>query len=129
MNIKEASRCTGLPAKTIRYYEDIGLVKPDRDDNGYRSFSDPVLHKLAFVGRGRALGFSINECRSLLELYEDQSRASAEVKTIAAAHLAEVDKRIAEMTEMRDTLAELVDCCKGDERPDCPILYSLAGQD
>ncbi len=127
MNIKEASQRTGLPSKTIRYYEDIGLVAPQRDTNGYRRFSDKDMHRLGFVGRARALGFSIEECRNLLALYADQTRASAEVKEIAHQHLIEIDRRIAEMTEMRNTLGQLVRCCAGDDRPDCPILESLAG--
>ena len=82
MNIGQVAERTNLPAKTIRYYEDIGLVKPMRTDNGYRAFRDTDLHKLTFLGRARALGFSIEDCRALLALYEDQSRASADVKTL-----------------------------------------------
>lgn len=126
MNIKEVADRSGLPAKTIRYYEEIGLVKPPRDTNGYRAFRESDLHKLAFLGRARMLGFPIGDCRTLLHLYEDRERTSAEVKTIARHHLAEIDERLRQLHEMRATLAELVACCAGDERPDCPILASLA---
>ena len=126
MNVGEAAKLSGLPAKTIRYYEDIGLVRPLRSANGYRTFREQDLHKLAFLGRARALGFSIEDCRNLLQLYEDESRTSAEVKDIARGHLAEIEQKIADLTEMRQTLAHLVDACAGDHRPDCPILDSLA---
>ncbi|WP_425053800.1 Cu(I)-responsive transcriptional regulator [Psychromarinibacter sp. S121] len=126
MNIGDVANLSGLPAKTIRYYEDIGLVKPLRSTNGYRTFRESDAHKLAFLGRARALGFSIEDCRSLLALYSDEDRASAEVKEIAELHLDRIDKKIAELTEMRATLAHLVDACAGDHRPDCPILADLA---
>ena len=88
MNIGEVSRAVGLPAKTIRYYEDIGLVRPLRGVNGYRDFNEQDLHKLAFLGRSRSLGFSIDDCRTLLSLYEDRDRASSDVKAVAAEHFA-----------------------------------------
>ena len=126
MNIKTVSAATGLPAKTIRYYEDVGLVKPAREANGYRVFSPNDVHKLAFLARARSLGFPVESCRSLLALYGDQSRASADVKRIALQHLDEIDRKLAELTAMRETLGELVRCCAGDSRPDCPILSDLA---
>jgi MerR family transcriptional regulator, copper efflux regulator len=126
MNIGDVARRSGLPAKTIRYYEDIGLVRPLRSENGYRSFRDSDLHKLAFLGRARALGFTIEECRNLMALYEDDSRASSDVKRIASGHLASIDEKIGQLQSMRATLAHLVDCCAGDDRPDCPILDDLA---
>lgn len=126
MNIGDVASLSGLPAKTIRYYEDIGLVKPLRSANGYRTFRESDAHKLAFLGRARALGFSIEDCRSLLALYSDEDRASAEVKEIAEQHLDRIDEKIAELTEMRATLAHLVYACAGDHRPDCPILADLA---
>jgi len=129
MNISEVAARSGLPAKTIRYYEEIGLVKPQRSANGYRSFRETDVHKLAFLGRARALGFSIEDCRSLMRLYEDRGRESAEVKQIAEEHLAEIDAKITELTQMRATLAELIDACAGDHRPDCPILSDLASKD
>ena len=127
MNIGDAAEASGLPQKTIRYYEDIGLITPDRNDNGYRSFSEAHLHKLKFLGRARALGFSIGDCRALLALYEDTSRASGEVKDIAERHLAEIDEKIADLRSMRDTLSHLIKTCSGDNRPDCPILNDLGG--
>ena len=127
MNIGDVSNRSGLPAKTIRYYEEIGLVTPLRDANGYRAFRESDLHKLAFLGRSRALGFSIEDCRTLLHLYEDDTRASAEVREIAAQHLARIDQKIADLREMQNTLSHLIDSCAGDSRPDCPILESLAG--
>lgn len=126
MNISQASEATGLPAKTIRYYEDIQLVMPHRQANGYRVFQRSDVHKLAFLARARSLGFPVESCRSLLALYDDQSRASADVREIASAHLAEIDQKLAELTAMRDTLAVLVQSCAGDNRPDCPILQDLA---
>lgn len=121
MNIGEVSQRTGLPPKTIRYYEDIGLVKPLRDANGYRAFRESEMHKLAFLGRARTLGFSIEDCRNLLALWEDKNRASADVRAIAKDHLA----KISGLQEMRDTLSTLVRDCAGDDRPDCPILKTL----
>ena len=126
MNIAEVAKAAGLPAKTIRYYEEIGLIRPLRQANGYRAFRDGDLHKLAFLGRARSLGFSIEECRTLLALYEDRGRASADVKTIARGHLTRITARIAELESMRATLSDLVAACAGDNRPDCPILRDLA---
>ncbi|MBW4706676.1 Cu(I)-responsive transcriptional regulator [Roseobacter sp. YSTF-M11] len=128
MNISDVADRTGLPVKTIRYYEDIGLISPARSANGYRSFSESDLHMLAFLGRARSLGFGIDACRSLLRLYNDKSRASADVKKLAQAHLAEIDQKLAELNQMRDTLSHLVDTCAGNDRPDCPILADLASQ-
>jgi Cu(I)-responsive transcriptional regulator len=126
MNIGDVSDRTGLPAKTIRYYEEIGLVTPNRDANGYRRFAESHVHKLAFLGRARSLGFSIEDCRRLLALWEDRDRASADVKAVAERHLEEIDAKMAELAEMRATLSDLVQRCAGDHRPDCPILRDLA---
>lgn len=126
MNISDAGAATGLPVKTIRYYEEIGLVAPTRQANGYRDFSQAQVHQLAFLARARSLGFSIDSCRSLLALWEDTTRASADVRAIATDHLAEIDRKIAELSAMRDTLADLIGACAGDDRPDCPILRDLA---
>lgn len=126
MNIKDVAERAGLPAKTIRYYEEIGLIRPLRGANGYRAFRDSDLHKLAFLGRARGLGFTIEECRKLLALYEDRDRASADVKALAEAHLAEMDRKIAELRAMQATLRDLVASCAGDARHDCPILTGLA---
>ncbi len=125
MNIGEVAELTGVPPKTIRYYEDIGLVTPARSPNGYRSFAEADAHKLTFLGRARALGFTIEDCRTLLALYEDDSRESAKVKQLAQAHLDEIDAKIAGLQSMRATLSHLVNCCAGDDRPDCPILEDL----
>ena len=128
MNISAAARHTGLPAKTIRYYEEIGLVIPERSDNGYRNYDSLQIHRLAFLQRARSLGFSISECRLLLSLYDDKQRASSDVKEIAEEKIAEIDRKVAELSSMRDTLAHLAATCHGDERPDCPILNDLAGK-
>ncbi len=126
MNIGDVAEKSGLPAKTIRYYEDIGLVRPARDGNGYRAFSEADTHKLVFLARARALGFSIDECRALLALWEDRGRASADVRAIAQDHLSRIEEKIADLQAMRDTLSDLVRSCAGDDRPDCPILTNLA---
>ncbi|NTG47438.1 Cu(I)-responsive transcriptional regulator [Agrobacterium rhizogenes] len=126
MNIGEASGRSGLPAKTIRYYEDIGLIRPDRGGNGYRDYGADDVHKLRFLHRSRSLGFSVDECRQLLALYEDKSRASADVKDIASSKLTEIDRKIRELTELRCTLEHLVHACHGNARPDCPILEELS---
>ena len=110
MNISEASKRTGLPAKTIRYYEDIDLVVPDRHENGYRDFSSDDVGMLHFLKRSRDLGFSIEDCRLLLSLYTDEHRTSAEVKSIAAKHLDEIRTKIAELESMHRTLSHLVHC-------------------
>ena len=125
MNISDAAERSGVPPKTIRYYEEIGLLRPARGPNGYRDFAERDVHVLAFLGRARALGFPIEDCRALLQLWEDGTRPSAEVKAIAAHHLAEMDRKLGELREMRSTLSDLVEACHGDERPDCPILDSL----
>jgi len=126
MNIGEAKAFSGQPVKTIRYYEDIGLITPARAPNGYRDFADDEVHKLIFLAHARSLGFSIEECRELLGLYKDKDRASADVKRIAAAHLAEIERKLTELEAMRKTLSHLVHNCHGDERPECPILDGLA---
>lgn len=126
MNISDAAETTGLPPKTIRYYEDIGLLTPSRSANGYRAFSDQDVHRLAFLARARALGFSVADCRDLLALWSDQGRASAEVKAIAETHLDAITAKIEALDSLRATLSDLVSSCAGDDRPDCPILRDLA---
>lgn len=129
MNIGEVAKRADLPAKTIRYYEEIGLVAPPRDSNGYRAFRESDAHKLIFLSRARALGFTIEDCRTLLALWEDNDRASADVRRIAHDHQERIDAKIADLTRMRETLSDLVRCCAGDDRPDCPILSELAPSD
>lgn len=127
MNIGAAAAQTRLPPKTIRYYEDIGLVTAPRDNNGYRAFGATELHKLAFLGRARALGFTIEDCRVLLALWEDEQRSSDDVKRIAQVHLETIEQKIAALQGMKQTLSDLVMSCAGDKRPECPILDDLAG--
>lgn len=125
MNIGDVASQSGLPAKTIRYYEDIGLIRPKRDGNGYRAFDTTELHKLTFLARSRSLGFTIEDCKALLALYEDRERASADVKLLAEEHLSRIARKIAELEAMHVTLSRLVNKCHGDDRPDCPILDDL----
>lgn len=126
MNIGEAGRLSGVSAKMIRHYEEIGLIVPTaRTEAGYRTYREKDVHELRFIKRARSLGFSLNQIRVLLSLWQDRSRASADVKQIAKAHVDELNVRILELTEMRDTLMNLADACRGDERPDCPIIKGL----
>jgi MerR family copper efflux transcriptional regulator len=127
MNIGEAANATGVTAKMIRYYESINLIKQSRrTDSGYRTYSENDLHTLRFIKRARNLGFSLEQIKDLLSLWQDSGRASADVKAMALAHVADLQKRIVELTEMRDTLSHLAHACNGDHRPDCPILEGLA---
>lgn len=127
MNIGQAAEASGVTAKMIRYYEDIKLIKPSkRTEAGYRIYSENDIHILRFIKRARSLGFSLDQIRDLLSLWQNSRRASKDVKALALSHVAELDQRIQEMTEMRDTLNHLAKTCAGDHRPDCPILTSLA---
>lgn len=126
MNIGSAAKTVGLPVKTVRYYADIGLVEaPGRSPSGYRRYDEAAVRKLAFVRRARDFGFSIEECRELLSLYEDRNRSSGDVRRIAAAHLEEIEEKQRQLAALRDELAHLVKACRGDDRPDCPILDRL----
>lgn len=127
MNIGTAAEKSGLPPKTIRYYEDIGLLKPDRAANGYRDYSAGDVHRLRFLQRARGLGFSVEECRQLLSLYGDAHRESTEVKAIASARLEDIDRKIDELSGLRRMLQELIHSCHGDHRPEYPIIDELAG--
>ena len=128
MNVQQAAAFSGLPAKTVRYYDDIGLVSPCRGENSYRRYSESDVHKLRFLQRARSLGFSLDDCRQLLSLYEDKGRASADVKALALKHIAEIDRKLDELRSLRKTLGALADACRGDTRPECPILDGLAGE-
>lgn len=127
MNIGQAAERAGLPVKTLRYYEEIGLVAPDRQSNGYRDYGEAEVHKLRFLQRARGLGFSIEDCRALLSLYEDRNRASADVKRLALARIDDIDRKLEELKGLRATLDSLARACQGNDRPDCPILEDLAG--
>jgi Cu(I)-responsive transcriptional regulator len=127
VNIGTAARESGVSAKMIRHYEDLGLIpSAGRTESGYRLYSEADVHRLRFVRRARDLGFSMKQIADLLGLWSDRRRASAKVKALAQAHIAELDARIAEMTAMRRTLEHLAHQCHGDDRPDCPILDDLA---
>ena len=129
MNIGQAAERSGLSPKTIRYYEDIGLLKPARRANGFRDYADRDVHELRFIGRSRNLGFTVEECRHLLELYRDKGRASLEVRDLASAHIQAIHAKIEELKAMERTLVHLVEQCAGNDRPDCPILENLSGSD
>lgn len=126
MNIGEAARQTGISAKMIRYYEDTGLIKPvHRSDSGYRQYAEKDLHALRFIRRSRDLGFSIAQIEDLLALWNDQGRASADVKQITQQHIEALQHKIQQLQAMVDTLQHLNRHCSGDQRPDCPILEDL----
>jgi MerR family transcriptional regulator, copper efflux regulator len=128
MNIGEAANASGVSAKTIRYYEAARLITPaHRTDGGYRVYTQAAVGMLRFIKRARELGFSIERIRRLVDLWQDKSRASADVKRLALDHIAEIKAKIAAMSAMRDAVQELADACEGDDRPDCPILRDLEG--
>ncbi len=127
MNISQAAKATGLSPRMIRHYENIGLLQaPARSDAGYRQYNERELHSLRFIRSARQLGFSMDDTAQLLALWQDRSRSSAEVKALAEHHLQALEEKIAELQAMHDTLADLARCCQGNERPDCPIINSLA---
>lgn len=126
MNIGTVAERCGLPAKTIRYYEEVGLIRPaERRSNGYRSYSSVDARELTFIQRARSLGFSVEEVRELLDLWRDKKRPSVAVRTVAKRHLEALDRKIEELKAMRATLADLIEHCRGDTRPECPILDTL----
>jgi MerR family copper efflux transcriptional regulator len=127
MNISTVADRSGVTAKTIRYYESIGLIpSADRMTNGYRAYDAADIHTLQFIRRARSLGFSVDEIRNLLGLWRDSKRSSNKVKALAMQHLLELDRKIGELQAMRRTLAHLIESCRGNDRPDCPILDDLA---
>ena len=128
MNIGQAARASGITAKMIRHYESVGLLPPAmRSDKGYRQYGEREVHVLRFIRRARDLGFSIKDISGLLSLWHDRQRPSRQVKALAQAHMQQLQRKIDELQSMRQTLEKLVQCCQGDERPDCPILQDLAG--
>jgi len=129
LNIGQAAQRAQVSAKMVRHYESLGLLPTvHRTDAGYRQYTEQQVHTLRFIKRARDLGFSMPEIAELLKLWQNKRRPSSRVKLIAAVHVADLDQRIAELTAMRRTLQHLVECCHGDQRPDCPILDEL-GQD
>ncbi len=129
-NIGDAAARSGVSAKMVRHYESLGLLPTvARTEAGYRRYSDKEVHTLRFIRRARDLGFSMAEIAELLKLWQNRRRASAEVKRIAQRHVADLERRLAAMAAMRDSLKHLADCCQGDHRPDCPILEGLSGHE
>ncbi len=127
MHIGTVAKKSGIAAKTIRYYESIGLIdSAERTDSGYRVYGQRDVETLRFIQRARSLGFSVADVGNLLALWRDKQRASAQVKALATRHVEEIDLKIAELRAMRDALGDLVERCHGDDRPDCPILTNLA---
>lgn len=130
MNIGSAAEKSGVPAKTIRYYESIKLIPAaDRRENGYRDYSIQDVQTLQFIHRARKLGFAIKDVSNLLTLWQDKNRASAEVKLLAQKHIQHLDERINELVAIRSMLVHLTEKCHGDDRPDCPILEKLGAAD
>lgn len=129
MNIGEIAARSGMPPKTIRYYESVGLVAPaPRTDSGYRTYGERDLRILRFIHRARNLGFSLREVAELLALWRDPHRSSADVKALARDHVADIDRKISELKAMRRAVVDLMERCHGDDRPDCPIIDELAGE-
>ena len=127
MNIGKASKLSELTVKTVRYYANIDLVKPNQSSlTGYREYSEEDVLKLKFIGKARKFNFSINECRELLSLYENQNRPSKEVKKITLEKVSEIDKKLNELKDLRDELNYLANNCNGDDRPNCPILEAFS---
>ena len=128
MNIGEAAKASGVSAKAIRYYEIAGLIdRAGRSHGNYRLYTEADVRVLRFIRRARDLGFSIDRIRRLLDLWQDKTRASADVKRLALEHAGEIEAKIADLIAMRDAVQELAASCEGDQRPDCPILHDLEG--
>lgn len=129
MNIGEAAKASGVSAKMIRHYESLGLFpEATRTEAGYRQYGEKDLNTLRFIRHSRDLGFSLEQIRELLGLWQDRRRPSRQVKALAQAHIQELDAKLQELQAMKATLAHLVHCCHGDDRPDCPIIDTLAAQ-
>ncbi len=127
MNIGQAATASGVSAKMIRHYESVGLFpEPARTDAGYRQYTASEVSTLRFIRQSRELGFSIEEIRQLLGLWQDRKRPSRQVRALAQAHIEDLDDKLKELHAMKATLEHLVRCCHGDERPDCPIIDTLA---
>ncbi|UOD33288.1 Cu(I)-responsive transcriptional regulator [Massilia violaceinigra] len=127
MNIGDTAKASGVSAKMIRHYESIGLIgEAQRTDAGYRVYGPQDVQVLQFIHRSRALGFSLEQIKTLLALWQDKHRASKDVRAMARQHIAELDRKIGEMEAMKRTLEKLAGACHGDERPDCPILDDLS---
>ena len=127
MNIGEAAKKSGLSVKTVRYYDEINLIKPIKNKaTNYRHYTSADLAKLQFIGKARRFNFSIKECKELLSLYENQNRSSKEVRNLTLTKIAEIDVKLTELENLREQLSHLVNCCKGNERPECPIIDELA---
>lgn len=126
MNIGAAAKLSGVNAKTIRYYEQVGLIPPaSRTQSGYRQYTEQAVQTLRFVERARSLGFAVEDVATLLGLWSDKNRKSSDVKALAHEHIAAIENKIEELSSMRDALNNLMRNCHGDERPDCPILDGL----
>ena len=129
MNIGQAATASGVSAKMIRHYEQVGLFpEPQRTDAGYRQYSEREVHTLRFIRHARDLGFSIQQIGELVGLWQNRSRPSRQVKALAQAHIKELEQKAQELLTMKATLEHLVHCCHGDDRPECPILEELAAQ-
>ena len=127
VNIGQASKASGVSAKMIRHYEEVGLIAPaSRTDSGYRQYNEAEVHSLRFIRHARDLGFSIAQIGELVGLWQNRRRSSSRVKALALAHVAELERKVASLQAMKDTLQHLATCCHGDERPECPILDRLA---
>lgn len=127
MNIGKAASLSGLTVKTVRYYSDIGIINPKVDANtGYRDFSDADLAKIQFLAKARKFDFSLDDCRELLELYENKERSSKEVKAITLEKISEINDKLSELQMLKDQLSQLASACQGDDRPNCPILDALS---
>lgn len=127
MNIGEAANASGVSAKMIRHYESVGLFpEAARTDSGYRQYTDKEVHTLRFIRHSRDLGFSIEQIRELLGLWQNRRRPSRQVRALAQAHIEELEEKLKEIQAMKATLEHLVHCCHGDDRPECPIIETLA---